>query len=554
MDRRARRARGRSRSATGIRCAALCFATTAGLACPASPQPGITLGPEMLCEVPVTGIARLTENAAARGLDLDYAFRSPSEGVDCFAVPGPVLATDLDADGDPDLVFHQRTGLPAVFLNDGGDFRRVGWESSLNPGEVILTIGAGDLDGDGLPELLLGQLGTVKAASNLGDGRFAAPSVVFSQPEYPKSCPSSLVLGDVDGDNDLDLLVTTTHRVAGPGIAVNSSSRDGAADLLLRNDGGSFSLGEPLIRRGVPGLSFLGAFTDRDGDGRMDVLVASDRPENGLPPTAFYANRGPGADGWPVFEDVMEELGVDPFLSGMGLVSADLNGDGRLDYCMSDIAPALRCWVSEGDGYVSRGEAMGLRGPPPEEFDDDWVPWSIVMADFDGDGIDDVAATAGGYEDQRNPDRLWHGLADGTYADRSAATGFDSADGHFGMALADFDGDGFPDLAVRPGRGPVQLWENPCGSGAWLQVELLGPRGNPEGFGARVELTVGDRVLLRELHGVRSLGQDDSVAFFGLGPDEVADGVKVVWPDGEVTEGAALGARRRVTVAHPERW
>ena len=186
-----------------------------------------------------------------------------------------------------------------------------------------------------------------------------------------------------------------------------------------------------------------------------------------------------------------------------------------------------------------------------EELPDDWVPWTLTLADFDADGHLDMAATAGGYGDQPSPDRLWQGNADGTFVDRSVATGFDSSEGHFGMAMADFDRDGYPDLVVRPGEGGVKFWENPCGEEAWVELELRGPPSNSEGFGARVELTAGGRVDLREVHGVRALGQDDSTLHFGLGRVDLIEHLRVRWADGAITEAEDLPVRRRIEVRHP---
>ena len=91
---------------------------------------------------------------------------------------------------------------------------------------------------------------------------------------------------------------------------------------------------------------------------------------------------------------------------------------------------------------------------------------------------------------------------------------------------------------------------NQCGDGAWLEIELIGPRENSQGFGAQVEVDDGERVHLREIHGLRATAQGPSRLHFGLGGVDVVPRVTIRWPDGETSEAHDIGSRRVITVVH----
>jgi len=518
----------------------------------------------------VEGFERLDpDGAGARGLDRiapeDDAPRA------CMWMPGGLVASDLDADGDTDLLFGRPEAFPELWKNDGGALSRAG---ELPPGSVevigreTLVQAAADLDGDRLPEVLLAGEGFVLSAPNLGGLAFGEPEVLYLDPDYPTVCRQSLTVGDVDGDGDLDLFLPGLDEALEHGVPPTDMTPSmGTWDLLLENRDGEFEVAYELGPGGVPWLSMAAIFTDREADGDLDLLVAPDRARDGHPPAAFFRNDG----GDPVsLIDDAAELSADVHTCAMGLMSADLNDDGRLDYCISDLLSELRCLVNDGvGGYYEAGAALGLRASPELHPDWDpmdqaqWSPWSLEAVDLDVDGHLDVAAPAGpmpgllGVSDSFvtfvQPDMIWQGQG-GSWVDRTWDLGFGDAAPHYGQAAVDLDRDGFRELVIASWGGPAIIWDNPCGSGAWLEVALDGPPGNRQGFGARVEVTADGRTRQRELHSLRAVGQGPAELHFGLGEGiDRVDEVIVWWPDGAHTVAADLPVRARVTVRHPER-
>lgn len=533
---------------------------------PDAPQSdGFVTGPEVVCADPWDDFLRLDEQAADRGLTEAL----PEWALDRTFEAG-VVAHDLDGDGDVDLAMTAAGDPPAVYANDGtGRFTlqepTPGWGGAVVDREYSI-MAAVDLDGDRLPELLLAGMGALALLPNLGDMGFGPPETLW-EVDWSERPPfiASINAGDVDGDGDLDLVLPVTHRVpdgAGGGDDPMGEMPPPDFDRLLLNTGDGFDEVLSLSPAGVPGRSQLGLFTDRDGDGDQDLLVASDIGGQ-FPPSAFYRNDGVGDDGVPTLINDAPALSADLAMSAMGVAVHDLNEDGVLDYCMTDVGP-LRCLLSDPGGeYVESGLYLNLQSEEAERADR-WSGWSLELVDLDNDGALDAVAAGGDPGEEEgagmgddpalfdHPDSLWRGQPDGRFEDVTAAAGFGHLDDHFGLAAADFDGDGFRDIAVFGTDGPPLYWANRCGSGAWIEIELVGPAPNTEAYGARALVTAAGRTRMQEMTNLRTQGQGPSRFAFGLGDVAVVDEVTILWPGGASSQAADVPVRRVLTVTHPD--
>jgi len=517
----------------------------------------VEIGDELTCEAPVDGFDRFEEQASERGIDL---YMDPLDREPCVPLSGVVVAEDLDQDGDVDALLSNNEGFPTLFANDGeGRFDVVDVDHDVAGtwGRAVHGHAVADLNGDRLPEVLVWGPGMVLVSYNQGGLAFSDFEALHWAEGYPHACIYSLALGDADADGDIDLFVPRGDLLEDEDSVWVIEPESGTPDLLLLNEDGQFTDSMELQSQGGAAIALLAVFTDRDNDGDADLLVPSDRPFPPLGPTAFHRNEG-GLQ----FEDDAVAVGADLYISGMGLAANDLNGDGLLDYVITDLEPKLVCLASSpGGAYFDAGLAWGMESHPgdhPDYSSSSWDGWSVELVDLDNDGALDMAVAAGSPEDESRPvrpDALFQGDIVGDqvqFTDRSAETGFNLGAEHYGLVAADFDGDGHRDVLIAAREGPAVFWNNPCGQGAWLEIELHGPAGNTFGIGARVTTRWGDgRVDVQEIQGPRGLGQSPAAVHVGLRTDE-ATSIEVRWPDGVVTTVDHVPTRRKVAIHHPD--
>jgi enediyne biosynthesis protein E4 len=531
--------------------------------------------------------------------------------------PGSGVAVlDFDQDGDEDLFVGD--GVRSIlYENDGkGHFTdvtvRAGLATSDSSGISATGVAAGDVDGDGYPDLVVTDaFGPTRLFRNRRDGTFeeitGTSGVVTSGPTR------SAAFADVNGDGNLDLFVCGTgdyyRQMPDPPFDAN----DGRRNYLFLGDGkGHFR--DASAEWGVDkptrwSLSCL--FADFDGDGRPDLVVTNDFGLKNL-----YRN----VDG-KRFEDVTKKLGAEDRAYGMSAAWGDFDGDGRMDLYTTGtytqwgflheypglpmplpgriFLPIAISWMEK----MCRGNSLLLQ-TAKGAFDDatarsgagraGWN-WSVAAADLDNDGSLDLYATNGMWDDGREHDRelefWWDTMAywddyiemKKTFDRRGAGVQGIERDAYFrnrgpgsrplfeerafldgldlqtnGRAVVAFDanGDGALDLYVRSVQAPEALFlgsrKNPDAE-HFLRLRLKGTRGkdNSDGLGAQVLATLpGGRILVRE-SGYASgyLSTGSPIVHLGLGPATRIEKLVVRWPSGFVQDlGAVTSVDRVITV------
>jgi hypothetical protein len=109
-------------------------------------------------------------------------------------------------------------------------------------------------------------------------------------------------------------------------------------------------------------------------------------------------------------------------------------------------------------------------------------------------------------------------------------------------AVADFDGDGFVDVAVSNGygaapynEGPLNLFRNVGNQNHWLHLDLVGTESTRDAWGAVAVVRAGGVSQRREMSGgTHAMAQHFRRLYFGLGENVVADQVEIHWPSGRV--------------------
>ncbi len=196
-----------------------------------------------------------------------------------------VILSDLDRDGDLDLYVANDGALNRLYVNDGkGGFedRSLASGAGLNASgmpEAGMGVAAGDVDGDGRPDLLISHFSmeTNTLYRNFGDLQFddVTAGTGLGPPSY-KNVGWGLALLDADNDGDLDLAVANGHMQEGveqlePGL------RYAQPNQLLESSGGRFrdagakagaAFQAPKVSRGLA----AGDFND---DGRIDLLITN---------------------------------------------------------------------------------------------------------------------------------------------------------------------------------------------------------------------------------------------------------------------------------------
>jgi hypothetical protein len=180
----------------------------------------------------------------------------------------------------------------------------------------------------------------------------------------------------------------------------------------------------------------------------------------------------------------------------------------------------------------------------------------VSVADFDGDGAEDIAMTQNFFAAQIETPRCDGGRSllikgDGKGA-LSAVPGQESGILVYGdargLAVGDFDSDRRPDLAIGQNGAATKLFHN-IGGTPGLRVLLRGPAANAPAFGAQVRLHFGKRAgPVREVHaGSGFWSQDSATLLMGCGADKPSE-IWVRWPGGKVATQSLAPDAETVTV------
>ncbi len=255
------------------------------------------------------------------------------------AVPCSVEPVDIDSDGLIDLVVtNHADDTIALYFNGGGGFDpAVFLASGIGP----IDVQADDLDGDQQPEIVTSNSGdaTVSVYVNKGGGDFA-PAV-----NLPVNADSllagSMVLVDLDEDDDPEIALVATDEDLGPVVKVLRNDTDGGSQLTLADAENLETGGRPLL--------VLAGDLDLDTD---DDLITVNAPASG--------GGGVAGDGPPSpFVAALPNTAL-----GLNLCLADLNGDGLVNG--ADLGLLLAAWNTtdpipdlDGSGAVD-GADLGL--------------------------------------------------------------------------------------------------------------------------------------------------------------------------------------------------
>jgi enediyne biosynthesis protein E4 len=476
---------------------------------------------------------------------------------------------DFDGDGLLDVLLLTNSG-PHSFCSNcllrqlpDGTFEDISTGSGLAFPGYNMGVAVGDVNNDGLPDVLITQFGGLKLLLNRGHGKFedVTRAAGLDSPLWG----TSAAFFDYDRDGWLDLVV------------VNYLEFD--PTRVCDRDGRAFDYCPPYV---------------------FEKQVAKLFHNLGRPPG--------GPVGAVQFQDVTLTSGLGKLPgTGLGVVALDFTGDGWPDILVANDAHANYLWVNQRNGTFK--EEATLRGLAYDRLGQPRANMGIAVADTAGTGMFDVFVT----HERNEYHTLWKQGPRGFFQDETTRAGITNAQWRgtgFGTVFADFDHDGFPDLAVVNGRvqhgkmvkekqiNPATFWDDYaernqlfvndgqgtfrdvsaanasfCGKpavarglawgvfgkegavdllvttiagtarwyrnvaekkGHWLVVRAVDPAlGGRDAYGAEVTVQAGTRMWLGFINPAGSyLCSNDPRAHFGLGAVSRVDAVHIHWPDG----------------------
>jgi hypothetical protein len=327
-------------------------------------------------------------------IELDLLYPHPVVGSKPFAM----AAGDFNNDGNPDLaVANSGDNTVSVMLGKGdGSFQT---QVTYATGSGPYSVAVGDFNGDGFPDLAVANFSdnTVSILLGKGDGTFQ------TQKTYAAGgAPNSVVTGDFDGDGNLDLAV--------------ANNTDGTVSILLGQGDGTFQAQKTFATGSGPTSI---ALSDFNLDGKLDLAVTNFNDDtvsillgNGDGTFAAQATYATGKN--PISVAVYH--GTDLAVANFGDTSLSLflsNGDGTFQ-------PEVSTSVYDAGGM-----------------------YAVVPFDLSGEGFGNDLAVA---NSTRDAIQILQGSGNPTAFSGGAVVG--GGAGPVSLAAADFNGDGIEDLAV----------------------------------------------------------------------------------------------------------
>lgn len=395
--------------------------------------------------------------------------------------------------------------------------------TGLDAAGQAIACTVGDFDNDGLPDVAVSMSDRVVLFKNLGHGKFSdetrAAGIV------PTNHPAGLTFVDYDHDGDLDLFVT------------GKASGGSGPNVLWRNNGNrTFTNWTQQSGLRGEGETRNVTLSDLNNDRAVDLVVTGSTSA----PT-FYANlrEGPFRASPLYFDKSLPPTN--------GVYIFDFNKDGWMDVAVThEGAPGVTLWRNvEGKRFerVLLPIADATRG------------WGLTAVDIDNDGWIDLAVLI---ETAHGPAlRILRNQGPRGFADVTEAVGLANLKLTDPRALltADVDGDGDADLIVTESDGTAVLLRNQGGNrNHWLHLSLKGLADNKSAIGAKVEIFAGNLWQKWEVPGATGyLGQGAPEILAGLGSEQKADIVRMVWPTGVLQDELNVPADKRTVIEEIDR-
>jgi VCBS repeat protein/ASPIC/UnbV protein/PPIC-type peptidyl-prolyl cis-trans isomerase-like protein len=326
------------------------------------------------------------------------------------------------------------------------------------------------------------------AAGNTGTiGRFVDVAPASGLKTFKSS--GGIIVDDFDNDGWLDVIASSndmceqlqffhnngdgtftertkqaglTGQLGGLNIVEADYNNDGCMDLLVLRGGWEFPMRRSLLKNNCDGTftdvtdqSGLGdtisesqtaAWADIDNDGYVDLFIGREKSPNQL-----FRNRGDGT-----FEDISHAAGIDKASFAKGVVAADYDKDGYVDFYVSNISDANLLFHNNHDKtFTDVARMAGVQAPLQSfaawffDYDNDGWP-DLFVADYYS-SVDEVVRSAMGKPFTVETPKLYHNMHNGTFADVTREVGLNRVYLPMGVNFGDIDNDGYLDMYLGMG-------------------------------------------------------------------------------------------------------
>ncbi len=510
-----------------------------------------------------TSAIQFSEDARQIGIDFTFFNGAPKSKEQIaymveFSGAG-VGVLDFDRDGWPDINLTQGMHWPvqasdhshhdALYRNLGnGSFVEVGTLAGVNDTGYSQGPAVGDFDGDGFPDVYLGNVGPNRLFRNNGDGTFTDTTQESQTAGDDWTISAAMV--DLNGDTMPDLYVVNYlegddvhNRLCFSG---NRPVQCGPDLFPAAPDRVYLNLGDGRFRDITQEAGFTAAngkgmgliAADLDGSRKLSVFVANDVTPNFLfqnqtstPEKTQFEERGIAAG---VAFDVYGRA-----QSSMGVAVADVNEDGLSDVFVTNFLNEYNNLFLQGaEGLFEDGaRRAGL-------YEGDYLTegWGTQFFDADADGLVDLFVANGHVQDLsidkgRMPPHLFHNVGQGRFEllpTQSLGKYFQGK--YLGRSVAtwDWNRDGRMDLCVSHVDEPVAVLTNQTPTPHhWLSLKLVGVESCRDPIGTKVTVAAGTQVVTRQLTaGDGYAASNERGLSFGIQSDASTANITVDWISG----------------------
>ena len=296
-----------------------------------------------------------------------------------------------------------------------------------------------DFDNDGLLDVVTSSYDTCEHMHffhNNGDGTFTDRAIEAGLGDQLGGL--NLLQTDYNNDGCLDIFVLR----GGWQMPMRGS-------LLRNNCDGTFTDVTQAAGLADPISSQTGVWVDIDNDGLLDFFEGN---EQGSP--RLFHNKGDGT-----FEDIAAAAGLDRIGFNKGIVAADYDNDGFVDFYVSNLGGSNFLYHNNNDRtFTEVGKEAGVQAP--------WMSFATWFFDYDNDGLPDIYVNSYymspeeslrsqlGLPHNVETLKLYHNEGNGKFRDVTVDVGLDRVFNPMGSNFGDIDNDGFLDFYLGTGTPP----------------------------------------------------------------------------------------------------